>query len=138
LVQLRKAKQIVAERVEIAEALTEQVKDIPGIIPPKVRPGCTHSYYIWAPKTTLNRARLVESLTAEGFPIRAGYVEPLYRLNAFKQFERPCPVAERMHDVELMTYENCGYTPTGAQIKQIGEAFCKVVEAIQHDRPEEG
>jgi len=138
LVQLKKAKQIVSERVEIAEALTEQVKGIPGITPPAVCPGCTHSYYVWAVKTTLNRTKLVRALNAEGFPIREGYVQPLYRLPAFSRFERSCPVAERMHDIELMTYENCGYTPSANQIKQIGEAFRKVVEAIQDDRPEEG
>ena len=56
--QLLKGPKIVAERIEIAEAMTDMVRDMPMLVPPTVRDGCTHSYYIWALKCTLNRKDL--------------------------------------------------------------------------------
>lgn len=129
-IQLRKAKRIVAERVEIAETLTDMVKDIPGLTSPKVRDGCDHTYYCYAMKVAERRREFVQAMGAEGVPLREGYVEPLYRLPAFEKFARPCPVAERMQDHELVLYENCAFSPTSAQLKQMEEAFHKVADHL--------
>ncbi len=130
--QLLKGPQIVAERVEIAEAMTEMVRDMPMLIPPVVREGCTHSYYIWALKCTLDRKRFVAAMRAEGVPLGEGYVKPLYHLPAFKNGAIPahCPIAETLHNVCLITYENCAVSPTKKQLKQYGEAFRKVYDNV--------
>lgn len=130
LVQLRKAPQIIADRVGLAESLTRAVKGISGLTPPVVRDGCTHVYYLWALKITDRRDEFVHAMQAEGVPLRAGYVDPLYRLPAFSQFARSCPVAERMHDKELALFEICAFDPTPEQIAQIGNAFHKVAEGL--------
>lgn len=131
LVQLRKAPQIIADRVGLAESLTRAVEGIPGLTPPAVREGCTHSYYLWALKIADRRDEFVRAMQAEGVPLRAGYVDPLYRLPAFQQFARSCPVAERMHDKELALFEVCAHDPTPEQVTQIGNAFHKVAEGLK-------
>jgi len=131
LAQLRKAKAIMVDRVDLAESLTRSVRGLPGLTPPVVRSGCMHSYYLWALKVSRDRDWFVRAMKAEGVPLYAGYVPPLYRLPAFSQFARPCPVAERMHDRELALFEVCAHAPTAAQITQIGNAFQKVAENMR-------
>ncbi len=43
--QLGKLEAGVAQRVAMADLLTEQLRDVPGIVPPYVRPGDVHSYW---------------------------------------------------------------------------------------------
>jgi len=129
LAQLQRAYGIMGERIELAERLTETVKDLPGITPPVVREGCRHVYYCWAAKLDdgIDRDLFVKAMNAEGVPLRAGYMKPLYTLPAFKQYARECPVCE---DVEsrLVLYENCSWSPTNEQIKQFSNASAKVME----------
>jgi len=128
LTQLRRGKQIVAERVEQAEAIIAAIGDIPGLRPPVVREGCTHSYYCIPFLVEKNRAELCAALREDGVPIEEGYVDPLYRMSAFSRFARPCPVAEDLQDRRLLYFENCARSPTGEQIKQIGDAFKRAAE----------
>ncbi len=128
--QLLKGPKIVAERVEIAEAMTDMVRDMPMLVPPVVREGCSSSYYIWALKCTLNRKEFVAAMQAEGVPLGCGYVQPLYHLPAFRNGAIPahCPIAETMWSIGLITYENCAASPTTKQLKQYAEAFRKVYD----------
>ena len=128
LTQLRRGKQIVAERVEQAEAIIAAIGDIPGLRPPVVRDGCTHVYYTIPFLVERNRAEFCGALREEGVPIEEGYVDPLYRMPAFAGLARPCPVAEDLQDRRLFYVENCAYDFTTSQIKQIGEAFQKHAE----------
>jgi len=127
-VQLRRGKEIIAGRIEQAEAIIAAIGDIPGLRPPVVREGCTHVYYAIPFLVENNRAAFCAALRAEGVPIVEGYVDPLYRMPAFSQFARPCPVAEDLHDRRLLYWENCAWSPTSDQIKQIGDAFQKAAE----------
>ena len=122
-VQLRRGKEIIGGRVEQAEAIIAAIGDIPGLRPPVVREGCTHVYYAIPFLVEKNRAEFCAALRAEGVPIVEGYVDPLYRMPAFSQFARPCPVAEDLHDRRLLYIENCAWDLTPEQIKQVGEAF---------------
>ena len=130
LAQLAKREQIISERIEIAETLTDMVRGLPGLTVPTVREGCRHVFYIWALKVNQNKNRdsFVQTMQLYGMPLRAGYVDPLYRLPAFKKWARPCPVAERMHDQELVIYENCAWSPTSEQLKLMGEAVKQAVD----------
>lgn len=125
--QLAKGPEIVLDRVQQARRILDSIGEIDGLIHPAVRKGCTHVYYALAFRVKKDRERIVKELNAEGVPVKAGYVEPLYRLPAFAKFKYECPIAERLHDHELMLFENCAYSPTDEQIDQIGQAFRKVM-----------
>lgn len=129
--QLVRGPRLVQQRVEIAEAVLAAIGPIPGIQPPKVRPGCTHVYYTIPFLMTARRTEFCKGLVAQSVPVIEGYVAPLYRLPAFKDYARPCPVAEVLHDERLFYYENCAWDPTVHQIKDIGDAFKQVAEAMK-------
>lgn len=128
LTQLRRGKKIVAGRVEQAEAIIAAIGDIPGLRPPIVREGCTHVYYTIPFLVEKNRTEFCAALREQGVPIEEGYIDPLYRMNAFKQFARPCPVAEDLQDRRLFYFDNCVWDPTKEQIRQIGDAFKRTAE----------
>jgi perosamine synthetase len=128
LAQLRRGKSLVQGRVEQAEAIIDAIGNIPGLRPPVVRDGCTHVYYTIPFLVEKNRAEFCAALREEGVPIEEGYVEPLYRMSAFKQFARPCPVAEDLQDRRLFYIENCAYDFTPEQVGQIGDSFKKAAE----------
>lgn len=113
LEQLKKRNDIITKRQFQALNLTSIADKYEWIGPPIKRDHCEHVYYAWAAKFTMPfvpRNLLLKAINAEGFPIRTGYVDPLYHLPAFAQFRSPCPVAEAMHDKILGVFENCGYT----------------------------
>lgn len=129
--QLNKIDQIVHERVKQAEAIKEVLKDVPWLQAQTVRENCTHVYYtvpwtIRAEVLGIDRSLLIKALHAEGFPLSAGYVAPLYRLPAFAAYTRPCPRAEWLHDFGLVYFENCSWTADNEQIEQFGEACRKI------------
>ena len=149
--QLAKIDAEVGRRQHLAECLSEGLADLEGFTVPVVRPGCRHVYYTWAAK--LDEARLGVSrrdfsaaLTAEGFPHFTGYVPPLYLLPVFQQriafgrdgwpftltnrrYEKGlCPVAERMHEQELLGFETCAYRVDNKNIGLLIEAVRKVYD----------
>lgn len=127
LAQLAKREQIIASRVELAEELTHMVANIPGVRPTIVREGCKHVYYLWSLLLDHDRDWFVRAMNAEGVPLRAGYVTPLYKMPAFKQ-DAHCPVTE---DVEkrIALFEVCAWDPSRAHMRQMREAFEKIGEA---------
>jgi perosamine synthetase len=100
LAQLRRHKEIMDGRIAFAEQLTEMVKMLPGVRPPVVREGCTHSYYIHASLSD-DRDWVVQALNAEGVPMRAGYVTPLYKSARVQRAVSACHGIRREphHDV---------------------------------------
>lgn len=147
LSQLGRAKEIIQDRVDQAEALIAAIGDIPGIRPPMVYPGCTHVYYaipfLMEPRpgtgdSDVNpfdiirnlRRDFCAALRAQGVPIVEGYQEPLYRLPVFKRYARPCPIAEDLQHSRLFYFENCAWDLTPSQIVQVGEAFKKAAREV--------
>ncbi len=147
--QLARIDQHVGRRQEVAEALTAGTEGLEGLIAPRVRAGCRHVYYIWALRTDeatlgVSRNRFSEALCAEGFPHWAGYVRPLYLLPIFQRriaigdhgypFDMSavryakgmCPVAERMHERELLGFETCAYRISSEIVHRLVEAIRKV------------
>ncbi len=135
LAQLNRADKIIGARIEQAEAIIDAIGDIPGLRMPVVREGCKHVYYavpfLVEHEFTRFRKKFVARMQIEGVPLSEGYVAPLYRLPAFSKFARKCPVAEGLHDRRLFLFENCAWSPTKEQIKQIGNAFKKVAEEMK-------
>jgi dTDP-4-amino-4,6-dideoxygalactose transaminase len=151
--QLSRADEIIAERCRIAEALTAAAQGIPGFTPPAVREGCVHTYYGWTAKVEeeilgVPRDLVARALYAEGFVNSTAYVRPLYLLPTFQKrvaigrdgwpftlteraYERGmCPVAERMHDREVLEYPICGFSPTQNQLRLLADALHKVFDNI--------
>lgn len=152
VVQLTNCEQHVAPRQRLAASLTDAVSDLPGLTGPHVRSGCRHVFHVWSlryderivgvPRRIFSRA-----LAAEGFPNAEGYQKPLYLLPVFarrvaigsggfpftlsqRRYERgSCPVTERMHYSELLSFPNCMYDVSERQAKQLAAAIRRVYHA---------
>ena len=154
--QLAKLAVLLAPRIEAAEYLTEHLAAMPGVTPPWVRPSVTHGFYVYpirydGRQGSLTRGQLAAALRAEGIPIQTGYVEPLYRQPMYQQsigfgesgfpFVDPngdrvrypdglCPVAERMHETELMYLTQIHAQVSRKDLTDIVIAFDKVLSAV--------
>jgi dTDP-4-amino-4,6-dideoxygalactose transaminase len=149
LAQLQRIDEHVDRREAVARALSDGVRDLDGLTPPHVRSGCRHVYYVWALRfdeaaAGVTRDRFSAALGAEGFPHAAGYVRPLYLLPLFQSrrafgsrgypFDLTtvqyapglCPVAERLHDRELLCFEPCAYDVDAPRARLLVEAIRKV------------
>jgi dTDP-4-amino-4,6-dideoxygalactose transaminase len=136
--QLNKVPHIILGRQRQAQALTTAVDMFDWVRPPEYYVDCTHVYYAWACKLLANkinirRERLVEAITAEGFPIKSGYT-PLHYLRAFGNASMPylLKVTERMHNEEIAIVENCTYSFTDVQIFY----FTTILQKIEAHRNE--
>lgn len=133
-------------RTELAELLTQKLAGCDFLVPPRVREGCTHVYYLYAMKMKpdalgVSRATLLEALKAEGIPALGGYVKPLYRLPLFQKHRAsgiPCPVTEALYDQELLTTNVCRYPATHEDILDLVRAVEKIgahrAELVRHER----
>ncbi|MCI8449493.1 MAG: DegT/DnrJ/EryC1/StrS family aminotransferase [Eubacterium sp.] len=98
--QLKKLRALVEERRRNVAYLENALKNIPFLTMPKVREGCSHSYYIHAikydeTKTGVSREKFVQAVQAELMPIELretegvkvglGYMQPLYQQPLFRQ-----------------------------------------------------
>lgn len=127
--QFHKMKDLNNERIKLANRITRQLNDIPGICPPVVAEDCSHVYYFYVIKyfeeiVGIPRDIFAKAVQAEGFYLRAGYVKPLYlepvyqnkicfgedgfpfaaaqRYSEISYDKGVCPVTERLQDKELL------------------------------------
>ncbi|MBM3595379.1 MAG: DegT/DnrJ/EryC1/StrS family aminotransferase, partial [Alphaproteobacteria bacterium] len=149
IAQLSKVDAEVTRRQRLAEGLSAGLVGLEGVTPPVVRPGCRHVYYVWSARIDekrlgVSRERFSAALAAEGFPHFVGYVRPLYMLPVFqrriaigrdgwpftltdRQYTKGmCPVAERMHERELLCFETCAYRIDEGMLADLVAAFRKV------------
>lgn len=147
--QLAKAERFVAARERIADTFTKRLGGVAGLTPPVVRSDCRHVYYVWIGKyderaTGVARDVYARALAAEGVPVSIGYVEPLYLLPLFQKriaigsngwpftltnrsyAKGLCPVAERMHEREMLELHVCSWQFEDAEIDAVCDAFEKV------------
>jgi perosamine synthetase len=153
-VQFGKLDALNATRIALADRMTAGLSQLPGITPPAVRENCTHVYYFYVmrydeSKTGIPRDLFCKAVQAEGFPLRAGYVKPLYLEPLYQQkicfgkngypftastrnleisYQRGlCPVTERLQDHEIML-TGAIYPPlTNEHVDGFVEAFAKVL-----------
>ena len=88
--QFRKLPQLNAARIHLAGHLTKLLSDIPGLVAPAVKSGCSHVYYFYVMKyieeeAGIPRELFAKAIQAEGFSLRTGYVKPLYLEPLFQQ-----------------------------------------------------
>lgn len=138
LAQLTKREEIIAGRIKFAEELTLMARNIPFVKTPTKREGYKHVYYLWALDVERDRDWFIRALQAEGVPIKAGYVEPLYNLPAFARFKRmqgvggitPSFANTVQAQAQLALFEVCAWDPSNSQMKGLKEAFAKVGEVM--------
>ncbi len=151
--QLKKLKKLVKRRQEIAQYLNEGLKDLEGLILPKVFERNTHAYYIYGLKLDLNKIFLerevvVSALESEGLRgLANGYANihllPLFQrkiaygnkgfpwssdicTNEVSYAKGICPVAERLHDKEFIGFEMCLHKLSDEDIDLVIKCFHKV------------
>lgn len=147
--QLKKADALVGEREHIAQRLNAGLAGLDGITLPIQRAGTRPVYYMYQMRfdpdlVGVSREAFAEALAAEGFPTFLGYVKPLYLLPMFQQriavgrdgwpftltkrsyHKGLCPVAERLHEIELMGFDNCCLKVTDDDLDGLIAAFRKV------------
>lgn len=153
-VQFGKLDSLNEARVALANRLTHGLSQFPGITTPAVRENCSHVFYFYVMRydeaqTGIPRDLFCKAVQAEGIPLRAGYVKPLYleplyqrkicfgksgfpftasSRNADISYQRGlCPTTERLQDREIML-TNAIYPPlTDADIDRFVEAVGKVL-----------
>jgi perosamine synthetase len=155
--QLRKLEKLVVPRIEAADYLTERLNNLPGLTPPVVRPWVRHGYYVYAlrydaPELGVPRHRFVAAVKAEGIPLGAGYIEPIYLEPVYQRrialgrdgfpftysgykgqvnYEPGlCPVTERMYYNELVTMDVCHANMQRQDLDDTVNAFEKVINHI--------
>ncbi len=127
-VQLDNAERHVSLRERAAAILADGTRDLEGWTVPHVRPGCRHNYYMFTVRLDdevlgVSRGTFSRALAAEGFPNEVGYVQPQYRLPMFRKRKAIgkdnwpfsltdrkydgvlCPVAERLHEREVLQFQ---------------------------------
>jgi dTDP-4-amino-4,6-dideoxygalactose transaminase len=110
-------------------------------------------YYLYglrydAAVTGVPRERIVEAVRAEGIPLAQGYVKPLYLEPYYQErrgscaFNCPryegdvsygrglCPIAERLHERELITTNLCHAGLAEGDVDDVAAAFEKVFERL--------
>jgi dTDP-4-amino-4,6-dideoxygalactose transaminase len=156
--QLKKLENLLIPRIRAAEYLTRHLSGFPGIVPPHVRSGVRHGYYVYsiiyhAEDVGIPREKFVSALNVEGIPMANGYVEPLYLEPCYQQqiafgrngfpFTYPgyaghvnyqpgiCPVTERMYYKELMYTNICHANVTNCDLEDIIRAFEKIMSNLK-------
>lgn len=146
-VQFRHLDEWNAHRRALAGVLSEGLGKTPGLTTPVVRPDCEHAFYVVPLKydeavTGLPRDLFAEAVRAEGVPLGAGYVKPLYYaplyqnrashafdIHSGKVHYAPgiCPTAERMHFKEVLILAVARPPATPGDMRDIVRAFEKVL-----------
>ncbi|MFC1917389.1 DegT/DnrJ/EryC1/StrS family aminotransferase [Chloroflexota bacterium] len=146
--QLKKLDTFNSKRIELANYLAEGLASIEGLTPPVVYPNVKHVYYGFVlrydeAKIGISRELFIKALVAEGIPFGGGYVKPLY-LNPIYHENKPfiynyfgsgisydkgiCPVAERLHEKELVSTVICRPPATRADMDDVVRAIKKILE----------
>ena len=84
LAQLPKLEGVVQRRIAAADALTAAIKDLPGLLPPDVPPGCRYTYWFYSlltepDKLGMPTAEFARRLRELGIPAGHGYIgKPIF------------------------------------------------------------
>jgi len=147
IIQFGRMDELNDRRIALAEYLSMRIEGIDGLVLPVVRAGSRHVFYIFAMRYVekrlgMPRSLFVDALRAEGIPVGAGYVRPLY-LSGLYHKNRPfafvhyggsarydegiCPTIERLHSSELVTLAMVRPPATFKDMDDVAEAILKVV-----------
>jgi len=148
--QLKKLPRLVAPRQEAAAYYDRRLGYLPGLSVPRVTANATHGYYFYTMKydasvTGVPRQRFIDAVQAEGVPLSAGYVEPLYLQPLYQQrtafgnkgfpfagseigYPRGlCPVTERMHFEQVVLTPLVHSALSKDDLRDVADAIEKVL-----------
>jgi perosamine synthetase len=151
--QLKKLSGFVESRQRAATRLSDGLRGLTGLRTPVVKPGCTHSYYMYFMVVDdavlgISRNRIFEALVAEGVP---GLSTTFANLHLLPMYQRKiaygsrgfpwtsdicqrevsyakgiCPVAEGLHDRSYIGFQMCMHQMSDSEVDLMIEAFQKV------------
>lgn len=132
LAQMNKIDGFNSKRIKNAEYLTDNIKDIEGIIPPFCDDGNKHVYHQYTIRIEKgNRDDWVEFLNEKGVGTGIHYPIPLYNQPIYKKlgFTGNCPIAEKAADnvISLPVHPSLTRNDLNLVIKALKEAsnkFC--------------
>ena len=149
--QLSRLDFLTKKRRALVSYLEESLRGIEGIAIPVVPKDNYHVYYVYPllideKKLGISRDAFVDAMTAEGYPMSKGYVQPLHLLplfqkkQAFNETHFPfdyqgmtqnytkgiCPVAERLYEKEFTFTALCQHPRTKKDIDGFIRALKKV------------
>ena len=155
--QLRKLDGFIESRQRAAQLLTSGLLKLPGLQVPKIKPGCSHAYYVYPIildiKTLgVSRKKICFALEAEGLlGISQGYCN-LHLLPMFQKkiaygsqgfpwssdickrevsyAKGICPVAEELHDALFIVFPMFLYELSDNEVHLIVKEFIKVWSQI--------
>ena len=160
-VQLGKLPSVVERRFNAGKNLSMMLDKLPGIRLPLFDEEFSHAFYVFAiglaPEVIgLSRDTIVAALQAEGVPwVYAGYqnihLQPMYQRkiaygkdgfpwSLLPEEQQPayskgiCPVAEKLHDEEVVCLQICQHDYDDKQTELVGLAFLKVWNALNELR----
>lgn len=144
-------------RIELARYLSVKLRNLPGLILPWQEKQCRHVYFTYPIRLQekvvgVSRDIFAKALIAEGIPIGIGYVRPIYLEPMYQKkiahgkrgcpfscayykgkvsySKGDCPVAEKMHEKELLVTAVCRYPHKKKDINDVAMAFNKVYDNL--------
>jgi dTDP-4-amino-4,6-dideoxygalactose transaminase len=151
IVQLKKLKKQVRNRINIAKKINKGLKNLRGLNIPKLTANSTHVYYFYGMTLDLTRIKISRdkiffALKAEGVPVVNKYQNihllPIYQKKIaygskgfpwkffskreIKYSKGTCPVAEMLNDKSFIGIPLCLYDPNINDINLIIKSFKKV------------
>jgi dTDP-4-amino-4,6-dideoxygalactose transaminase len=149
IAQFLKLDELNAARQMLAGHLSKALAGNAAIAPPIVRDGCTHVFYNYAltfdeAAAGMPRPLFVKALVAEGIPVGAGYVPPLYWNPIYQNRDHfayrhytgsvsyakgLCPVTERLHERDLVITQIQRPPATTNDMDDVVRAIEKVLAA---------
>lgn len=147
--QVKKLDFLNNERIKLAKYLSNNLKKIKGLHVLPEETSTKNVFYLFPiiineEELGLTRNLFVDAMTAEGFPLSKGYVQPIYLLPLFKEkrvfnvtrfpfgsgikyTKGLCPVAEEMHEKKLTLTDVCQFPNKKSDIKLFIKAIHKVI-----------
>ena len=155
IAQLKKLSMLNEHRIKLANYLAEKLKGFDAIKTQKIPKNVKHVYYLYPmlfseEKAGMSRELFVKAVNAEGLPLTAGYVKPIYleplfqKKSAFADTNCPfqckhytgnadyrkgiCPVTEQLQEKEIMFTNICRYPLQKSDIDLFVDAIEKVLD----------
>lgn len=163
IAQFKKLDFLTEYRIGLAEYLTKELKkeNFPGIGLPVIYSWNKHVYFVYPlkfkeEKIGIKRETFVKAINAEGIPFGGGYAKPIYLEPMYQKklcygdkgcpfkcsfykgtinyHKGICPVAERMHEKNILVTTLCRYPVKKSDIKDVIRVFTKILDNIEELR----
>jgi len=152
--QFRRLDELNSRNIELANYLTSKLSKFEGFILPASSQDRSNVFFVYPIRIMSNvcgitRNEFIKAINAEGIPMAAGYVRPLYlepmyqkkiasgksgfpfknhyQDNNVNYAKGICPTVERMYEEELMLTSVCKHPQTLEDMDDISDAFEKVM-----------